>query len=1025
MKRILSLILILILSLGVLSACQLFPTPSTTTPTQPTTPPANTYNPEAARDYVRGMYTDFLDNNQTKRDFKLIASLMFFGDKYTVEWTVDTDLITVVPADDGIEVTVDVPDSVESDLNYKLTGNVLAPDGTSAVLEFDLVVPAPEVEPVLDMMGNTNNVSISTTQAVFQANGVTFTNDKASSTTDVKLYDYAYRAYAGSTVKIEYPGMRKIVITVDDYDGNGKTYMAGFDGMVVEGATIIRKHDVITILFLDGAVDVFQSTNLASQTRIEKIEVFTSLTAEDIAMGEAANGGNGGETSEYQAPAANTAFKWFMEIGGLNYYFAGSMSGDYLATTTDVAAAADIYFEVVDGGYHIYFMNSETKTYINAAGYKKSNGYLGCHFSVGTEPSCVWTYNDTFGILEVAAEFEGLDPDTFFAGTYGSYTTVSLSGSYYKAQITSGTQFPARLVLSSEAGNTPVHTHKFVDGKCECGEMDPNYVPPVTEGLQIVTAPQVGVAYKFGLYHGNESQNVFFNGENYNNYAWYFAYTPVVAEAMDVYLETVEGVEGGYRLYFNKDGVKTYIVAFPRDGDTTKGTLKFDTAVPAEYFTFSAEHNTLIYTSTTGEQFYIGSSGTYKSISLSAISYITNATSYISHLYGEGNGSQGGETPAPHEHNYVDGKCSCGATDPNYVPPVNDGPTVVKTPAVDTAYKFGMLQGNLNKMYYLAGGMDGYYMATTTDYNAALDFYLESTEGGYYLYCYVNNVKTYVNFVVSGTHVNGAYETTANSVFKFNATGLLVTTVNDTEYGFGTYNTFTTLGPNKTSYTTNFFAEFYTLGTVEGGEVTPPAHEHTFVEGKCECGEEDPTYVPPVEGGDEVVSGGSADFDTLLPGSNGDSSYTKTHTTTDGWVIANSAIQAGGATVINPQFPVIGADNSSKAVCLNGKTTGVGKVTSPTLKGGISKLTMNYTKMFTDTKLSVTITVTDLATGAVYTHVVEREEAKDTKYVVWTDEWVLDTAIEGDFTIEIVNNCPSASTSNKDRITILDLSWTK
>ena len=715
MKRILSLILILILSLGVLSACQLFPTPSTTTPTQPTTPPANTYNPEAARDYVRGMYTDFLDNNQTKRDFKLIASLMFFGDKYTVEWTVDTDLITVVPVDDGLEVTVDVPETVEADLNYKLTGTVLAPDGTSAVLEFDLVVPAPEVEPVLDMMGNTNNVSISTTQAVFQANGVTFTNDKASSTVDVKLYDYAYRAYAGSTVKIEYPGMRKIVLTLDDYSPeDGKDYLKGFDGMVVEGATIIRKHDVITILFLDGAVDVFQSTNLAAQTRIEKIEVFTSLTAEDIAMGEAANGGNGGETSEYQAPAADTAFKWFMEIGGLNYYFAGSMSGDYLATTTDVAAAADIYFEVVDGGYHIYFMNGETKTYINAAGYKKSNGYLGCHFSVGTEPSCVWTYNDTFGILEVAAEFEDLEPDTFFAGTYGSYTTVSLSGSYYKAQITSGTQFPARLVLSSEAGNTPVHTHKFVDGKCECGEMDPNYVPPVTEGLQIVTAPQVGVAYKFGLYHGNESQNVFFNGENYNNYAWYFAYTPVVAEAMDVYLETVEGVEGGYRLYFNKDGVKTYIVAFPRDGDTTKGTLKFDTVVPSEYYTFSAEHNTLIYTSTTGEQFYIGSSGTYKSISLSAISYITNATSYISHLYAEGTG----ETPAPHEHSYKDGKCECGAEDPNYVPPVTEGPealTSLKTgdkvyivaPAYNMALSATKVSTYYNKGVDVSGGFAG------------------------------------------------------------------------------------------------------------------------------------------------------------------------------------------------------------------------------------------------------------------------------------------------------------------------------
>ena len=139
----------------------------------------------------------------------------------------------------------------------------------------------------------------------------------------------------------------------------------------------------------------------------------------------------------------------------------------------------------------------------------------------------------------------------------------------------------------------------------------------------------------------------------------------------------------------------------------------------------------------------------------------------------------------------------------------------------------------------------------------------------------------------------------------------------------------------------------------------------------------------------------------------------------------NSAIQVGGPSVSNPAYPVIGATNADKAVCMNGKTSAVGKVTSPTLTGGISKLTMVYTKMFTDTKLSVTITVTDLATGATYTHVVEKLELdKNEKYVEYTDEWVLETAITGNFTIEIVNNCPSATDGNKDRITILDLSWT-
>ena len=169
----------------------------------------------------------------------------------------------------------------------------------------------------------------------------------------------------------------------------------------------------------------------------------------------------------------------------------------------------------------------------------------------------------------------------------------------------------------------------------------------------------------------------------------------------------------------------------------------------------------------------------------------------------------------------------------------------------------------------------------------------------------------------------------------------------------------------------------------------------------------------------------AADFNTITTSNaNGDSSYTKTFTTANGWETANSAIQTGGPEgCINPQFAVIGPDNTHKAVCMNGKVSAPGSIKSPTLTGGISKLTVNYTKMFTDTKLSATVTLTDLATGTTYTHTIAREEEKNTKYVVWTDEWVLDTPITGDFTIQMVNDCPSGATGNKDRMTVLGITW--
>ena len=212
----------------------------------------------------------------------------------------------------------------------------------------------------------------------------------------------------------------------------------------------------------------------------------------------------------------------------------------------------------------------------------------------------------------------------------------------------------------------------------------------------------------------------------------------------------------------------------------------------------------------------------------------------------------------------------------------------------------------------------------------------------------------------------------------------------------------------------------------EAREVADHVYDDEYDADCNECGatrEVPEKPVDPDEPGDAAVN--HADLNTIVtPNANGDSKYTNSYTTESGWVTENSAIQCGGSTDMNPQFTVIGPDNTYKAVCLNGKTSAPGKISSPTLSGGISKLTITYTKMFTDTKLSATITITDLATGAVYTDVISREVDKTAdKYVVWTYEWVLEAPISGDFTIEILNDCPTGQDGNKDRLTVLDIAW--
>lgn len=166
-----------------------------------------------------------------------------------------------------------------------------------------------------------------------------------------------------------------------------------------------------------------------------------------------------------------------------------------------------------------------------------------------------------------------------------------------------------------------------------------------------------------------------------------------------------------------------------------------------------------------------------------------------------------------------------GSTEPTQpsTPSANLG--VIEAPVAGTAYKFGMVQGNLNKIFYLAGGMNGYYMATTEDAASAIDVYLEETTGGYYLYCMVGGAKTYINMVISGTHVNGAYEATASTVYTYDATSKTVkasVTVGNKaaeDYWFGTRNdnTYTTVGPCAVSYN-GFYCQFYG----EGGTTPDP-----------------------------------------------------------------------------------------------------------------------------------------------------------------------------------------------------------
>ena len=184
----------------------------------------------------------------------------------------------------------------------------------------------------------------------------------------------------------------------------------------------------------------------------------------------------------------------------------------------------------------------------------------------------------------------------------------------------------------------------------------------------------------------------------------------------------------------------------------------------------------------------------------------------------------------------------------------------------------------------------------------------------------------------------------------------------------------------------------------------------------------------PGEGGQEPTPGpeptpgdgewaGRDDFNTV----NWNSSYIARQSTA-GWVGENCAVQAGGPADANPVFPsLLGSSEDARAWVINGKTSQVGKITSPVITTGCGTLTFQYGMTFTEAN-GYNFTVDIVQNGEVVKtfNVVNADNTKFAKYT-FTEE----VNVAGEFQIVITNNCPSQnSSSNKDRYSIWDIMWT-
>ena len=139
MKKLLALLLTAALLCSMLAACD----PKKEEAEASTeSPAAVTYDLAGAAAYVESLYKE--DLTITSVDFKVVSQVMIGGVTYQIDWSVDTDKVTVGAPADG-KVVVDVNEKSPEEVAYKLTATIKAGDGSTKKVTFKLTVPKYEV----------------------------------------------------------------------------------------------------------------------------------------------------------------------------------------------------------------------------------------------------------------------------------------------------------------------------------------------------------------------------------------------------------------------------------------------------------------------------------------------------------------------------------------------------------------------------------------------------------------------------------------------------------------------------------------------------------------------------------------------------------------------------------------------------------------------------------------------------------------------------------------------------------------
>ena len=680
MKKILSLVLALAMCLCLLAGC--------VGGDNTTAPSAAAPTVEEAAEYLYAMYKD--DNGSTvRRDFKRVAVVMIDGVRFDVAWTVDSAEVTVGAVENS-QVTIDINEEPAEDVTFTLTATVKDSAGNSKAVTFTHNILAPKA----------SGTQFVDAPVVGTAYKFALQQNKLGKTL------YFTGEMSGTYLAMSESPFDAVDVFVEDVEGGQRIYF--MKGEVKTYIDIVPREDnaaktnaILTetpsaVYTWDSERKTFTATVGENTWYLGTYNEYSTISPSNVTYIEDVSKIGDSQfpagfctvnitATQVAAPAVNTAYKFAMVQNGLGQtlYFTGEMSGFYLATSNNPAEGVNIYIEDVDGGQRIYFMKGEVKTYIDIIPREGQTGKV--NVTLTETPSAVYTWD-----AERKTYTATVEDNTWYLGTYGTYNTISASNVSYIEDVSKigDSQFPAG----------PYTVDGFMDVQPDFGGSEPEQPDePEQPTTGMITTPVAGTAYKLGLVHGGKGDSMMYlTGAEKPNYPWYLLSTTNIAEAVDVF---VEEVDGGLRLYFMASGTKTYL-DMHKDG--THYSLRLTTE-PTAVYTWNTEHNTFVAT-VEDKECFIGTSGTFDTFSCNTLDKVGN--SYVAHLYGEGGTSTEPEKPVEKPATLAEQIAEAAKLANNtylsyestITGTITDDPVVGKQDA--TAYKFTVSDGTNSLLCY-------------------------------------------------------------------------------------------------------------------------------------------------------------------------------------------------------------------------------------------------------------------------------------------------------------------------------------